>query len=83
MGGVPVADGGTNGVAFRMSVVAPDTPDSSFEVFVTGGIFDFHEDPWDPDPPSLLPLSVYVTPEPVSVLLLLAGLAMLKRKRRA
>ncbi|MDM8005814.1 MAG: PEP-CTERM sorting domain-containing protein [Phycisphaerae bacterium] len=80
MDGVPAADGGTNGVAFRMSVVAPDTPDSFFEVTVTGGLLG-DEPYFEPPEFIVLPLSVYVTPEPTGVLLLLAGALMLRRRR--
>ena len=81
MGGVPASDGGTNGVAFRMSVVAPAVPDSFFDVFVTSGVYGDPETFEDAPFESFPALSVYVTPEPVSALLLLAGLAMLRRRR--
>ncbi len=82
MGAVPDAEGNTNGVAFRMFVVAPDAPDSFFDVYVTGGVYGDPET-WEDTPFEEFPvLSIYVTPEPSSVLLLLVGLAMLKRKRR-
>lgn len=81
MGGVPASDGGTNGVAFRMSVVAPLTPDSFFDVFVTGGVYGDPETFEDAPFESFPALSIYVTPEPVSALLLLAGLPMLRRRR--
>ncbi|NLE57651.1 MAG: hypothetical protein GX616_04775 [Planctomycetes bacterium] len=81
IGGVPSSDGGTNGVAFRMSVQAPDVVGTVIDIFVTGGVYGdpatFDDAPFEEFPVA----SVTVTPEPVSALLLLAGLAMLRRRR--
>jgi len=82
MGGVPVGDGGTNGVAFRMAVVAPYFWEPYIDIFVTGGVYGDPETFEDTAFEECPVLRVYI-PEPAGVLLLLAGLAMSRRKRRA
>jgi len=84
MVGVPVGDGGTNGVAFRMAVVAPSPYpwEPYFDIFVTGGVYGDPETFADTAFEECPVLRVYI-PEPAGVLLLLVGLAMSRRKRRA
>jgi len=83
MGTVAESGEASNGVCFRMRVVAPSAPYSFFDIYVTSGFYGsieiFDEVALTP----VAPLSVHVTPEPVSALLLLAGLAMSRRKRRS
>ncbi|MDM8006241.1 MAG: hypothetical protein QUV05_08860 [Phycisphaerae bacterium] len=78
---VPVVgkDTGGNGIVFSMGVTAPDAPNTTFDMWVTGVIGDL--DYSDIEVTPVAPLSIFVTPEPVSALLLLAGLPMLRRRR--
>jgi len=80
MGTVPSGDFGGSGDIFQMPVIAPMPPDSFFDVFVVNGAYGSAET-YDDMPCQSVPLTVYVTPEPVSALLLLAGLPMLRRRR--
>ncbi len=69
-----------NGICFRMKIVAPAEL-GPIDIYVTSGIYtnvDFM-DIYLQTPVT----TVMVTPEPVSALLLLAGVAMSRRKRRA
>ncbi len=82
IGAIPtdVFTGAGNGVCFRMNVVFP-TCDYFCMIYVTGGIYGAPET-FEDVALDWVPLFVYV-PEPASALLLLAGLAMSRRKRRA
>jgi len=69
-----------SGVCVSMQIQAPNAPDSFFDVYVTSGIYG--NEMWeDVDLTAVEPLSIHITPEPVSALLLLAGIPMLRRRR--
>jgi len=80
IGAIASGDEAGNGVCFRMNVVAPIEADWC-EVYVTGGIYG--NEMFEDVVLDSVPLFILEIPEPAGVLLLLGGLAMSRRKRRA